>query len=134
MGLKFIFLFLSLSQPGLDRNIARMMFFHFFSYFFFQNFLAWVGWNEIRDEFFFPFFSPIPTCLDINIVGMIFFFFYKFFAIFFLNYLGQVRLERNSERIFFSLFLGLSQHDMDRNITGMMFFFLIFLLFSFGIF
>ena len=42
---EIFFLFLGLSQPGLDGNNDRMMFFNFFEFFcyFFWNFLARVG-------------------------------------------------------------------------------------------
>ena len=59
----FFFHFLGLSQPGLDRNIARMMFLNFLNFFaiFFGIFLPGSGRNRIRDETFFFRSWPIST-------------------------------------------------------------------------
>ena len=61
--------------------------------------------------------------------------FLNFFAIFFWNFLARVGWEQNLGLKFYSLFLGPSHPDLDRNNAGMMFFnFLNFFAIFFGIF
>ena len=83
-GRKIFSLFLGLSQPDLDRNIAEMMFLNFFAIFF-EIFQPGSGWNGIRNENFFSLFLSLSQSgLDRNIAGMMFFFnFFEFFCYFF---------------------------------------------------
>ena len=88
LGLNFFFLFLGQSHPGLDRYNVRMMFLNFFTFFFFWNFLARVGydWNWGLKSCSL-FLGKSHPGLDRNISGMTFF---NFFAFFFWNF--QVRV------------------------------------------
>jgi len=120
-------LFLDLSQPGLDRYKARMMFFNFLNSFW--NFLARVRREQNSERKFYLSFSSYLSPVWIEILPEWCFFTFRYF---FWNFLAQVRKERNSKRNFFSLFPDLSQPGLDRNNAGMMYF--NFLFFFFGIF
>ena len=112
--MKFFFLFLGLSQLGLDRNSARMMFFNFLNHFaiFLGILYSGFGRNGIRSENFILSFSAdlSPVWMDImpEWYFLIFLLFYwefsipgtvgtkigmKFFFISFLAYLSPVWIE-----------------------------------------
>ena len=74
----FLSLFLGLSQPRLDRNIAGMMFLNFFAIFF-GIFSLRPGKNGVQDEIFFSLSRPILPDLDRNIARMIFLDFFSIF-------------------------------------------------------
>ena len=81
---KFFSLLLSLSQPGLDRNIVGMMFFNFLV--FFPIFLEFSSPCRVRMEFGTKFFSPLflglfQPGLDRNNARVMFFNFLNFFEI-----------------------------------------------------
>ena len=79
MGQKFFFLFLGLSQPGLDRNIAGIMFLKFSNCFafFFLNILDRVGKERNSELKFFSLFLDLShPGLDRNNEGMMFFNFF----------------------------------------------------------
>ena len=81
-GLKFLSLFLGLTQTILDRNNAGIYIFSFLN--FFWNFLARVGYEQNSGlKFFFLFLSISHPVLPKNINGKRFFNFLTFFAIFF---------------------------------------------------
>ena len=88
-GLKFIFLFLDLSQPGLDRNNAGIMFLKFrIVLLFFFNILDRVRREQNSGRKSFSLFLGLShPCLDRNTEGMMF---SNFFAIFSLNFLARV--------------------------------------------
>ena len=105
----FFYVFLSLYHPGLDRNNARMIFFEFFSYFYWY-FLAWVGQKLISGlNFFSPFLGLSNPGLDKNNAGMMFFNSLNLFFLFFLEFsnLGKVRTKFGT-KIVFSLFQPIS--------------------------
>ena len=89
MGLKFIFLFLGLSQPDLERNNAGIMFLKFqIVLLFFLNILDRVGRERNSGLKFFALFLGLShPCLDRNNEGMMFL---NSFAIFSLNFLARV--------------------------------------------
>ena len=115
----FFFLFLDLSQPGFDRDITKMKFSNFWKFFcyFFWNFLAQVG-TDFETIFF---SSAYLNSVWIEIMPEWSFFIFSKFLLFFSEFscLGWVQ---NSRRIFFFLFLGIYQPDLDRNIAGMLLF------------
>ena len=97
--------------------------------YFLKNFLARVGleWNLERKFFFLSFWAYLNP-IWIEIVLKRCFLIFKLFCYVFWNFLGRVRNEFRNEN--FSLFLGLSQPGLDRNIVRMMLFsFLNFFLF-----
>ena len=111
LGIKFIFLFLGLSQPGFDRNNARIMFLKLrIVLLFFLNILDRVGREQNSGRKFFSLFLGLShPCLDRNTEGMMFL---NFFAIFSLNFRARVVQGMvffnflNFFAIFFGIFLS----------------------------
>ena len=136
-GQNFFSLFLDLSQPGLDRNNAGMMFFNFLNFFsfFFLEFSSpgRVG-TEFGTKFFFLFLSLSKPGFERNIAEMMFFNFLILFLFFReFSFLGQVGTEVGTK--ISSLFFGLSQPGLDRTTARMKFFnFLNFFAIFLGIF
>ena len=80
-------------------------------------------WTEVVTKIFFLPFAAyiIPFWLKIMLEGGFFNFLY-FLSFFFWNFHARVENEWNSGINFFFLFLGLSQHVLDRNNAGINFF------------
>ena len=138
-GLKFFFLFLGLSHPILAKNYAGKRFFNFliFFFYFFWNFLSRIEYEQ-NSGLNFVFFSfsanLIPFWLKIMLErGFLIFWF--FFSIFFGIFLPGSSLNEIWDKIFFSVFIGLSHPILAKNNAGKGFFlffkfFLFFLEFS----
>ena len=137
MGVKFVFLFLGLSPPILDKNNAGNRYFNFLNFFaVFLQFSSLVKFerNSWLNFFFFSFSAYlIPFWLKIMLERG--FLIFCFFFIFFWNFLARIKYERNSGQKFFSFFLGLSHAVLAKNNVGNRFFnFLNLFAIFFGIF
>ena len=119
-GVKFVFLFLGLSHPILDKNNAGNRFLNFFAIFSLFSSPGRV-WTEFGTKFFFFSFSAyrIPFWLKIMLERSFLIFWFLFFS---WNFLARIEYERNSGLKFFSLYLGLSHPVSAKNLAGKRFF------------
>ena len=121
-GLKYFFLFLSLSHPSLNGNNAGMMFFNFLNFFaiFFLEYSCpgWIGTEFGTKFFFFLFLGLSQPGLDRNNAGILFVKFLQFF----LEFCNPSRVGTKFRAKIFVLFLGLSHPGLDRNNPKMKFF------------
>ena len=131
-------LFLILFRPISAWNepfFVFLLFFEFFTIFLEFSITLRVG-TKRNDNFYFLSFPAFSNLFWLIMKPHWYFLILWFFLLFFWNFLQHIGQERNGTIFLFSLFLSLFQPILDWNEAVMVFFkfFLIFLLFFFGIF
>ena len=136
-GTKIFSLFFGLSHPVLAKTNAEKRFFNFsfFFFIFFGIFLPGSSLNEIWDKIFFLSFLTYLILFWLKIMLEKGFSIFSIFLLFFSEFSCPVEYERNSGKIFFFLFLGLSHPVLAKKNARMRFFnFSNFFAIFFGIF